>query len=264
MQMAEFQSSSLSIGTSPIEMFKYRGKRETEEALRNLGFTGNTDAQAGGGSNIEANLWLPFAAKEYNLSTDIRDYVLVPVPILFSDIPNTNGDSVSMAQLLRFYPDLGMQAFKTFRGKPTFVEHDNQDITRAKGVIMDVFLRRLRRFGNGRYFKLVELLAWDRTKDPLLVNSILSGENNAYSLGFYFQSYECSICRLRFGKGARKEPCNHTRVSPKPMPTHQMPDGRLAYRMCETIMGFETSSVVNPAYCPAISHHVFDLSKAGK
>ncbi len=39
-----------------------------------------------GDGMAECNLWLPFAAKKYNLSTDIRDYVLVPVPVLYSEI----------------------------------------------------------------------------------------------------------------------------------------------------------------------------------
>lgn len=246
MKIETYASTALSIGTSPMEMFKYKSKREQAEALRSIGIEAP-------GSNIEANLWLPFAAKEYKLSTDIRDYVLVPVPILFSDLPNTNGDSLSIEELLRFDPELGMQMFKTFRGKPTFYEHDNQDITKAKGVILDAFMRPLRRYGNGKYFKLVELLAYDRTKDPMLVESILSGENNAYSLGFYFKGYTCSICRQRFGANGIKNPCTHTRPN---KPTYRMPDGRLAYRMCHDARGFETSVVGNPSYVTAISHLV--------
>lgn len=245
----EFASTSLSIGTSPLEMFKFKGKRETEDALKSVGYGES-------GSNIEANLWLPAAAEQYRLSKDMRDYVLIPVPILFSDIPNTNGDSLSMAELLRFDPELGQQMFKTFRGKPTFYEHDNQDITKSKGVILDAFMRPLRNYGKGKLFKLVELLAFDRTKDPILVNSILSGENNAYSLGFYFKSYKCSICGQRFGAGGLRNPCTHT--APK-RPTYRQADGRLAYRMCEYARGFETSVVASPAYIPAISNIVMDL-----
>ena len=245
-----FQSTAFTLGQSPLEMFKYKNPGDADNAIKQA-------IGAPAGSNIEANLWLPFAAKEYKLSTDIRDYVLVPVPILFSDIPNTNGDSVSIGELLRFDPELGMQAFKTFRGKPTFYEHDNQDITKAKGVILDAFMRPLRKFGGGKYFKLVELLAYDRTKDPLLVNSILSGENNAYSLGFYFKSYKCSICNQRFGQGGHSKPCSHT--APK-RGTYRQNDGRLAYRQCEIIRGFETSVVASPAYVPAISHHVMNLA----
>lgn len=250
--MTDYKATSLSIGQSPLEMFRYRNQQDGDNAIRNAIGLGN-------GSNIEANLWLPFAAKEYRLSTNIKDYVLIPVPILFTDIPNTNGDSVSAPELLKFYPELGMQAFKTFRGKPTFYEHDNQDITKAKGVILDVFMRPLRKFGNGKYFKLIALLAYDRTKDPLLVNSILSGENNAFSLGFYFKSYKCSICGQRFGEGGLRQPCAHTQ--PKARTYMSQPGNRLAYRMCEQIRGFETSVVGSPAYVPAINSNFIDLSK---
>lgn len=101
----------------------------------------------------ECNLWLPFAAKEYRLSPNIRDYVIVPIPAFFSDIPNTNGDSVTVPELLRFKPEYGMQAYKTFRGQPTFVEHDNKDITKAKGVILDVFMRRIMGLGGDKFGK---------------------------------------------------------------------------------------------------------------
>jgi hypothetical protein len=246
-------STAFTIGNNPIEMFKHKDAASQHEIIQKAVGVPHAEAM---GSNIDANLWLPFAAKKYMLSTDIRDYVLVPVPILFTDLPNTNGDSVSAPELLDFDPELGMQAFKTFKGKPTFYEHANKDITKAKGVILDVFLRPLRNFGGGRYYKLIELLAFDRTKDPLLVNSILSGENNAYSLGFYFKSYKCSICGKLFGEGGLANPCEHTQPR---RPTYRRDDGRLAYRQCRTIRGFETSVVESPAYIPAISPHVMNL-----
>lgn len=245
-----YKSEAFGLGETPFEMFKCKDDESVRDKI-----TQNTGMP---GSNIEANVWLPFAAKEYKISGDIRDYVLVPVPIMFSDIPNTNGDSISMAELLRFNPELGMQAFKTFRGKPAHLEHDNQDITKAKGVILDVFLRPLRGFGNGRYYKLVELLAFDRTKDPILCDAILKGEINSYSLGFYFKAYNCSVCGRLFGQGGSQRPCSHT--APK-RPVYRQPDGRLAYRRCVDITGFETSAVANPAYVTAISPHVMDLKR---
>lgn len=200
-------------------------------------------------ASAECNLWLPAAAKVYNLSPNIRDYILIPVPVMFSDIPNTNGDSVTIQEFLRFDPDMGMQAFKTFRGQPTYREHDNKVITKAKGVILDTFLRPVRGYGGGRYFKLVELLAYDRTKDPMLVNSILSGEENAYSVGFYFKSYKCSICQAVCGQGFNSKPCGHTQPR---RPTYKNERNQLVYRQCGQIKGFETSSVFNPSYISAI------------
>jgi hypothetical protein len=235
-------SNSFGLSESPIELYK-----NTERKLAEV--TGNPEA------SLECNLWLKAAAKEYLISPDIRDYVLVPCPILISDIPNTNGDSVTIQEFLRFDPEMGMQAFKTARGKPCQLEHANKDITKAKGVILDVFLRPLKRFGNGKYWKLVELMAYDRTKDPLLVQSILSGENNAYSIGFYYNSYTCSICGSLYTMGGSSV-CKHT--FPR-KPTYEA-NGQLVYRQCRNIRIFETSSVATPAYVNAVGSHVMNLS----
>jgi len=238
----EFICQAFGIGETPIELYK-----DPETAAVRAGMSAER--------TIEASLWLPYAAKEYNLSPDIRDYVLVPVPVMITQLPNTNGDSVSLKEFLRFDPALGQQAFKTFRGKPCHLEHANQVIREAKGVILDVFLRPIPKFGGGKYYKLVELMAYDRTKDPLLVNSILTGENNAYSVGFYFKSYTCSICAAKVGKGLNTSPCAHT-VPRKP--TYMNESGNLVYRQCESIEGFETSVVANPSYVAAIGPHLMD------
>ncbi len=244
-QPTDFSSQSFSIGGNAIEMNKYK----VDDVVQKL--SGDSS------HSIEANVWLPYAAQVYNLSRDMRDYVLVPVPVMNTELPNTNGDSVTLKEMLRFDPEVGMQSYKTFRGKPCHLEHDNRDWTKAKGVILDVFLRPLRRFGSGRYWKLIELMAYDRTKDPMLVNSILSGENNAYSVGFYYKSYTCSICGKTVGqtKFGASEACDHTFLRKRP---YALTDGRLAYRQCHDIRGFETSVVADPAYKIAIGPHVMN------
>lgn len=241
----DFISQCFEFGEPPVELYK-----DPAAATKQAGMSQESMA--------ECNLWLPFAAKKYQLSSDIRDYVLVPVPVMYTDIPNTNGDSVTLSEFLDFNPEHGMQAFKTFRGKPCHLEHDNKVIERAKGVILDVFLRPLRKFGGGKYYKLVELMAYDRTKDPELVNQILSGQHNAYSVGFYFKSYTCSICGAHVGQGMNSKPCDHT--YPR-RPTYKNPQGRLAYRQCKSIVGFETSVVANPSYITAIGPHLMDASR---
>lgn len=245
--MEHFASHSFSLGGSPVELSKYK----IDDVVQRV--TGDPS------HSIEANVWLPFAASVYNISKDIRDYVMIPVPIIWTDLPNTNGDSITLPEMLKFNPDMGMQAFKTFRGKPCHLEHDNRDYSKAKGVILDVFLRPVKNFGGGKYFKLSALLAFDRSKDPLLVNAVLSGEHNAYSVGFYYKSYTCSICgastgQTKFGPSAG---CEHTMLRKKPYLT---PTGKLAYRQCHAIQGFETSVVADPAYRIAVGPHVMNPS----
>lgn len=241
----DFIAQAFGMGGTAVELHK-----NPEEQTARLGMSREASA--------ECNLWLPAAAKVYKLSPNIRDYILVPVPVMFSDIPNTNGDSVTIQEFLRFDPDLGMQAFKSFRGQPCHREHANKVIEDAKGVILDVFLRPVKRFGGGRYFKLVELMAYDRTKDPLLVNALLSGEENAYSVGFYFKHYKCSICGAKVAQGLNSKPCAHT--APR-RPTYKDQNGRLVYRQCGSIKGFETSVVYNPSYVTAIQKQLMDPSQ---
>ena len=202
----------------------------------------------------DCNYWLPYAAEHYCLSRDIRDYVLVPIPAIFSDLPNTNGDSLSLKQMLRFDPALGMQMYKTFKGKGTFEEHENQNIRAAKGIILESFLRPVP--FNPKYYKIVLLLAYDRTKDPVLAKRILERETNAYSVGFHYSSYSCSICNQQVGKGINLSPCQHTQLG---RPTYKQQDGRLVYRKCENGQGFECSSVSTPAFVSAIGPHVYDV-----
>ena len=199
------------------------------------------DLAGGQGVVLDINAWLPSAAEKYNISKDIRDYIMVPVPALITELPNTNGDSVSVAELLDFKPKHGMPAYKTFKGKPTHKEHDNQDYTKAKGIILDSYLKPLRGF-RGKHAKLMMLLAYDRTRDPVLCNSILKGENT-HSVGFWYTAYTCSFC----GHVTQQETmhlCSHTKLRKRPY----VQQGRLVFRQCHDITGFECSHVGDPAY----------------
>jgi hypothetical protein len=210
-------------------------------------------AVAGEERTIDANLWLPRAAEHYQISPKLSDYILVPVPSLVSELPNTNGDSVTKEELMRFMPDFGQLAYRTWVGKPTHVEHDNKDITKAKGVIFDVFLRKLPSFAGG-HVKVIKLLGFDRTKDPVLCQAILDKKVNTYSLGMYFKAYECSICGNEVGQNYGQQ-CQHTRPRRK---TYKQADGRLAYRRCKHIVGFETSVVADPAFVSANSDMIMN------
>jgi hypothetical protein len=196
------------------------------------------------GHRLDAEAWLGAAAPHYQLSANIKDYVIIPVPAIISDVPNTNGVAMPKKELLAFRPDSGRSSYKTWKGKATFREHQNQDISKAKGVILDCYASPVKNYGNG-LIKVMMLAAYDRTKDPELCNSILSGEENAYSMGAYFENWSCSIC------GSDKGKCKHTDAR-SPLKLDPM-SKTLAYRNIEGIEGFELSSVSSPAYCIAIS-----------
>lgn len=247
---ADMVSHSFGLGFKPMELNTL--SPQTNEIPLSSGVSGTGTSER----ISDCNYWLPYAAEHYQISRDIRDYVLVPVPAMFSDLPNTNGDSLSLGELLRFIPEYGMQMYKTFKGQPTHEEHNNKDITQAKGVILDCFLRPIG--FNSRYYKVVQLLAFDRTKDPELVNQILLRQQNAYSVGFFYSSYACSICGNVVGKGINLTPCEHTQLR---RGTYRAQDGRLAYRKCRNGKGFECSVVRTPAYVSNIGTHVMNVSQ---
>lgn len=223
---------------------------------------------AGGESRtLEANIWLPRAAEEYNLSKNINDYILVPVPSMITGIPNTNGDSVDLKDLTKFNTEHGQLAYKTWVGKPMYVEHQHRPEW-IRGIILDTYIRPLPRFP--KHFKLVKLAALDRTRDPKLIQRVIDRELNTYSMGMYFTSYTCSVCGHLAGKGVAK-PCVHTKPC---RPTYRMQNGKLVYRICHDITGFELSLLVNlgkrsgidgyregfgdPSYVSAIGDHLID------
>lgn len=247
-----FESRNFGISGPTLDMSKLEIKSPNEISLGpQASGTGETEHIS------ECNFWLPFAAREYNLSPNIRDYVVVPLPVMISDLPNTNGDSLSLPEMLRFNTQVGRQMYKTFQGMGVYKEHKNDVEKNASGVILDAFLRPIKKFGRGKYFKVVQLLGIDRTKDPVLAKSVLDKTSNAYSVGFQYTSYTCSICGQRVGKGINLTPCEHTRLF---QPTYRLPDGRLVFRRCENAKGFECSAVANPAFTIAIGPTVFDAS----
>lgn len=203
---------------------------------------------------LDVNAWLPAAAEHYNISADIRDYVLHPTIVNISGLPNTNGDSFSAKEWLAFKPKFGMLAYKTFKAKSCYLEHSNQDYRKSAGVIFDSSLTRLVGFDGDRA-KLMLLLAFDRTLHPELCEAILDGTHNTYSMGVYYTSYTCSICGNTFS-GSSRTFCSHTRIN---KPVYRMGD-KLAYRICHNLEGFETSAVRDPAFICAASlpEHVLD------
>ena len=116
-------------------------------------------------------------------------------------------------------------------------------------------LRPLQGFAGNKHYKLVLLLAFDRTKDPSLCRDILSKRSNAYSLGFLFNAYTCSYCGKRVAGNDVLNVCQHTAPNKK---TYEL-NGRLVYRQCHNATGFETSAVESPAYAIAIQPKFIDV-----
>lgn len=239
------ESVALSFGAAPVEFSQVNRKGDVKVGSIVTGDSSRT---------LDVNTWLPAAAEVFNISRDIRDYIVIPTVSMISGVPNTNGDSVTKQELLRFNPDRGMLAYQTWKAMPTFLEHANKDRSQAKGVIIDVYLSRLQGF-RGDLIKVSKLLAFDRTKDASLADDILNRRINTFSHGHYFKAYRCSVCgHISYGQTF----CSHTRPR---QATYMLSDGRLAYRQCMYINGFEESAVKDPAYVSNMSDFVYDPRK---
>lgn len=200
---------------------------------------------------LDVTTWLPFAAPKYHISPHIEDYIFVPVFTIPSDLPNRNGVAFPLRSLLEFRPERGMQAYKTFKGQPVQYEHDNLDITKASGVIIDASLKRLNGYGQGKVWKLMELLAIDRSKNPQLAMDVLSNNRNSYSMGALVESYSCSYCNSPLGQ------CNHITARQGCVDFYEK-DGKLVFKNVHGIDGIETSSVATPAYHCANSNWIME------
>ena len=202
---------------------------------------------------LDVKRWLPQASKVYNISKDINDYIVVPVCIFLSDLPNRNGVAFPLQELIKFNTDTGDLAYKAWKGKPTFEEHKNNVLSEAKGVIFDAFMEDAPEF-EGDLAKVILLLGFDKTKDAGLCQKILSGERPCYSMGSYSDDFVCSVCGKRLSKGG----CQHASIN---NPKFEVFDGKLGFYNAVDILPFECSSVATPAFLTAENNEVVEVSK---
>lgn len=242
-----FYTDAYQSTANPLDMFReIKRKNIRLEKQGNTRVVSNLSEGLESGTRLDVGNWLKSASSVYDISPNLKDYVMKPVIILPSELPNRNGVGFPIQELIRFNPEAGMCAYKTFKGKPLHYEHANTNIRKAKGVIFDTFIRKLDGFGNGRLWKVVSLLAWDRQKDKELAERVLSNDMNTFSMGAWIDKYTCSVCGKDIGQ------CSHLDAR-SPVNFKLTFDGQLAF--CEVFnpVGFETSAVESPAYLIALS-----------
>ncbi len=191
--------------------------------------------------------WLPFAAKEYNISANPKDYLLKPVNIMITELPNRNGVGFSSYELAKWNSEYKCMAYETWRRAPMFVEHKSDQIKTAVGVIIDVAMKKVVGFGQDKLYKIVCLAAIDRTKNPEVAAKLESGALNSFSMGAMVQKYTCSVCDAEIDK------CSH--ISSSNQIDFYERGGQLAYRIVHGIVGYELSVVADPAYAVALSDY---------
>ncbi len=86
------------------------------------------------------------------------------------------------------------QAYRTFIGKPVFINHRNEDPGRARGVVIDAALHEDAN-PDGTPDTWVEvLMEVDAVRFPVLAQKILSGEIDRTSMGTNVEFSVCSFC----------------------------------------------------------------------
>ncbi len=192
--------------------------------------------------------WLAAAAESYHISADIRDYVIAEVPIVEGDVPNRNMHCFLTSRLVEFLPKHGVQAFKTFVGKPVFYEHQHDDNTKAKGVILDASMRNV----NGRWYVNI-LKAFDRTKDHKLAEDVLTGKRRGHSMSAWTSYFDCATCTHRWDTSYQtscdcvKGPLNARAPGRYYGMGTVLPGSRLVYAAPYQFHFFESSNVGDPA-----------------
>ena len=201
--------------------------------------------------------WLALAAPVYHISPNIDDYVIVNTIITISDLPNRNGIAFPLTELVGFdEPPYNRLAYEGWLKAPLFAEHDNADCTKAKGVVLDVSLRKVEGYGQGRLWKVTGILAFDKTKDPELAEKIANGTINTYSMGATADHFTCSYC----GEVCTESHCcahiksidtvNFSEVKDVDGNTH------LAFLNAHGLSPIEVSAVEDPAWAPALSTNI--------
>jgi hypothetical protein len=84
--------------------------------------------------------------------------------------------------------------YKTFIGKPVFVNHHNEDHRRARGVIIDAVLHEDRNSDGSPDTWSEVLMEVDAVRFPVLARAILAGHIDRTSMGVDVERSTCSVC----------------------------------------------------------------------
>jgi hypothetical protein len=204
--------------------------------------------------------WLAHAAKVYHISPRIEDYVLVSTIVCPSDIPNRNGIAFPTAELAKFQPPPNNRmVYEAWSKCPVHYEHDNEDHTKAYGVIFDSSFHKVQGYGGGKLWKVMGLLGIDKQKNPDMARRVLEGEVNTYSMGALVDYFQCGYCGTE---------CSATHVCPHISSiknvnwgVHKDWEGKqhLSFLNAYGISPIECSIVEDPAWAPALSDTVFEV-----
>jgi hypothetical protein len=144
------------------------------------------------------------------------------------------------------------KGFRTFVGKPVFVNHNNDNHRRARGVVIDAALHEDKNPDGSPDIWVEALMEVDAKNFPKLAKAILAGEIARTSMGTDVEYSICSICGNRATTPA--EYCSHIpRQKGQRIYRHTASgrkEGILVREICYGLKFFENSLLVEPPADP--------------
>ena len=155
------------------------------------------------------------------------------------------------------------KSYKTFIGKPVFVNHENHDPTKARGVVV---ASRYVESGMDKYIEVVQEV--DAQRFPKLAHEIKTGGLDSVSMGAEAGFTICSYCHNKATD--LHDMCSHVQLQKgKTLSRLDRKTGRkedvLVFESCHKISFFELSYVFEPADETAVASKVVvaGLDKSG-
>lgn len=139
------------------------------------------------------------------------------------------------------------KGYKTFLGKPVFVNHHNANHRRARGVIVALALHRDRNSDGSPDTWVEGLMEVDAVRFPKLARAILAGKVNRTSMGVDVEWSRCSACGNKATSPA--EYCSHLPAMKgkklrKRNPSTGKVEEKLIHEICAGLSFFENSLLV--------------------
>ena len=147
------------------------------------------------------------------------------------------------------------KSYRTFLGKPCFVNHRNEDWTKARGRV--VAARYLEK-GADKYVDVIQEI--DAIRFPKLAHEIITGGMDSVSMGVEAGFTICSICENRATDIF--DMCSHVKFHKgEHMVNHRTGKKELVYEKCYKLGFFELSYVFDPADETAVVSRVIAAGK---
>lgn len=155
----------------------------------------------------------------------------------------------------------GDYGFRTFVGRPVFIDHNNSDPQRTRGVVVDAMLHiePVYKIASDSYWGSAPenhkpetwielLLEVDGKTFPKLAKALVEGHVNAVSMGCNVEYTLCSICNHK--AATVDEYCDHVRKKGTTFKTGRV--DKISYEDCYNVNFFEISAVFDPADVTAL------------